>query len=139
MTPTQSELIERLAGALRESTGLRLAVPFGSTARGTRRPDSDLDVGIIPVDPETSLGTELDLQNRLEQACERSVHLVRLDRASTLRKWKVATEGRLLVSNPPHSWPRFVAMSAIEYAEFAPQLEQAEERFRARLAETGQA
>lgn len=128
------EIVSRLATALRDGPPLHLAVLFGSTARGTHRPDSDVDVGIIPVDRELKLGAELELQARLERTCGRTVQLVRLDRAATLLKWKVANEGRVLACDPPFAWPRFVASSAVEFAEMAPQLRDAEERFRARVA-----
>jgi len=129
-----AEIVARLTDALPVAPALRLVVLFGSRARGTARPESDLDVGIVPVDRDLPLGGELELQARLEQACGGPIHLVRLDRASTLLKWKVANEGRVLRSDPPHAWARFVAASASEFAELAPQLHAAEERFRARLA-----
>lgn len=128
------QLFDRVAQALGGEPPLRLAVLFGSVARGKARPDSDVDVGIIPADPELALSAELDLQSRLERACHRPVHLVRLDRASTLLKWKVVNDGRLVLSDPAYVWPRFVATSAIEFAEYAPQLRVAEDLFRARLA-----
>jgi len=128
------DLIARVDGVLRDGPALRLAVVFGSVARGEHHAGSDVDVGIVPVDPALPLRAELELQRRLEGACGRPVHLVRLDRASTLLKWKVANDGRPVVSDPPHMWSRFVAASAIEFAELAPQLRDAEERFRARLA-----
>ncbi|MEW6270509.1 MAG: nucleotidyltransferase domain-containing protein [Thermodesulfobacteriota bacterium] len=120
--------------ALHDGPPLRLGVLFGSFARGTERADSDVDLGIVPMDEALPLRAELEMQARLEQACGRPVHLVRLDRATTLLKWKAACEGRVLLSEPPHAWPRFVAASASEYAELAPQLRAAEERFRARVA-----
>jgi predicted nucleotidyltransferase len=129
-----ADLVDRVADELRAEPTLRLAVVFGSTARGTQRAESDVDVGIVPVDSELPLRAELALQVRLERVCQRPVHVVRLDRASTLLKWKVANEGRPVVSTPAHAWPRFVATSAIEFAELAPQLRDAEERFRARVA-----
>ncbi len=133
MTSTE-EIVSKLTRALGGGPPLRLAVLFGSTARGTRRRDSDVDVGMIPVDEELQLGQELELQARLERSCGRTVQLVRLDRASTLLKWKIANEGLPLVSDPPSSWARFVAASALEFADLAPQLHAAEERFRARVA-----
>jgi predicted nucleotidyltransferase len=39
-------LIERLAPRLSAVPGLRLALLFGSQARGTSRPDSDIDVAV---------------------------------------------------------------------------------------------
>jgi predicted nucleotidyltransferase len=86
-------LTDALRRAFAEGPPLRLAVLFGSAARGRTRPDSDVDVGILPNDPDLPLHAELDLQARLERACGRSVDLVRLDRVSSLLKWEVARSG----------------------------------------------
>jgi len=117
--------------------GLRLAVLFGSAARGALRDDSDVDVGIVPHDPAQSLHDELALQAALERALCRSVDLVRLDRASVLLRWRVAREGVPLLADPAREWPRFVAWVGIEHAEFAPLYARAAERFRRKLAAGG--
>jgi predicted nucleotidyltransferase len=116
---------------------LRLAVVFGSRARGTVHAGSDLDVGIIPSDPELPLAAELDLQRRLEAACSTPVDLVRLDRASTLVRWAVARDAQLVLADPPSEFPRFQASAALEHADLMTTLGPAAERFRQRLAERG--
>lgn len=116
---------------------LRLAVLFGSVARGEEREDSDVDVGVIPLDPEIDLHAELALQAELERVAHRSVDLVRLDRASTLLRFRVAREGRPLYVDSSAAWPRFQAAAASEYFDFAPGYEAAERLFLRRLAEPG--
>jgi predicted nucleotidyltransferase len=115
---------------------VRLAVLFGSAARGTLRPDSDLDVGIVPTAAELSLAAELDLQARLERACARPVDLVRLDRASTLLRWEAARGAVLVVAHPPQEFPRFLARAGAEHAEFIEVYAPAAERYCRRLTET---
>jgi predicted nucleotidyltransferase len=115
---------------------VRLAVLFGSAARGALRPDSDLDLGIVPTAAELSLAAELDLQARLERACARPLDLVRLDRASTLRRWEAARAAVLVVAHPPHEFPRFLARAGIEHAEFMEAYAPAAKRYRRRLTET---
>jgi predicted nucleotidyltransferase len=131
--PDESDIDERVARVLAAGPALRLGVLFGSAARGTLRPDSDVDVGIVPVDAEVPLHAELELQARLERACARPVHLVRLDRASTVLQHRVAIDGRR-VAGSPGEWARFVAEAQLAYADLAPMLHRAEELFRARLA-----
>ena len=75
-------LIERLIGVLRDGPPVRFAFLFGSTARGTAGPDSDVDIAFVPVDPAISLADELALAARLERAAGRPVDLVRLDMAT---------------------------------------------------------
>jgi predicted nucleotidyltransferase len=95
--------------ALRSGPPLRLAMLFGSTAKGTERIDSDIDIGIVPEDPELSLTEELMLQTDLSRVSGRQVDLVRLDRASTLLRWQVVRYGRALVEAKPFATARFTA------------------------------
>ena len=117
------------------STGppLRLAILFGSAPGGRARPDSDLDVGIMPDDPDLPLHTELELQSRLERACGRSVDLVRLDRASTILRWEAARRGVPILARSRTELLGFIVGAALEHADLAPLLSQAAAVFRERL------
>jgi predicted nucleotidyltransferase len=126
-------LIDVLRTALAGGPPLRLALLFGSTARGRARPDSDVDLAILPVDREMPLRAELDLQATLERACGRTVHLVRLDQAGTLLKWEAARCGVPVVARSPTDHVRFVAAAALEHAEVGPALARAGAVFRDRL------
>jgi predicted nucleotidyltransferase len=127
-------LIATIRRVLASGPPLRLAVLFGSVARGRSRPSSDLDLAIWPVDSALSLAAELDLQSALETALARSVDLVRLDSASTLVRWEVARDGLAVHQAAPHEWPRFRARAASEYGDVRPALEEAARRYRLRLA-----
>ncbi len=123
-----------LADALARGPALRLAVLFGSAASGRLRADSDVDVAILPRDPDLPLRTELELQTALTRACGREVDLVRLDHATTLLLWEVARTGRPLLEVEPKEFARFRARAAAEWADFAPAYARAGEVFRQRLA-----
>lgn len=133
---TRDEVVQRVRSIL-EGGGLRLAVLFGSGARDALREDSDIDVGILPRDVAMTLGEELALQASLERATGRTVDLIRLDRASTILKWRVAREGIALLADPQHEWPRFRARAGIEHGDFAPLYARTAERFRRKLAAGG--
>ncbi len=128
------DVIEGLRAVLREGPPLRLAMLFGSAATGRLRPDSDIDIAILPEDGDMPLRVELDLQVALERASGRQVDVARLDRASTLVRWEVARFGKPLWSSPPGEIVRFTAEAASEYLDFAPAFEQAAEAFRRTLA-----
>ena len=85
---------------------LRLAVLFGSGARAALRPDSDLDLGVVP-QGELTLNDELGLQVAIERATGRRVDLVRLDHAAPLVCFEVARDGVLLYENEPGTWEAF--------------------------------
>jgi predicted nucleotidyltransferase len=133
----EADLVERLRGALRSGPKLRLAVLFGSTARGTARPDSDLDIGILPADRELTLFDELSLQARLAAAAGREVDLVRLDQTRPMLRFRVAREGLVLLAETPVEWARFRARAGIEHAEISPHVQLAGELFRRRLIANG--
>jgi predicted nucleotidyltransferase len=132
---TVDRLQDRIAAALNAGPPLRLAMIFGSTARGTNRPDSDVDIAILPSDPDLPLTAELDLQRGLTAACGRPVDIVRLDRASSLVRWQVARDGRPLFQAGPFEAARFVAQAASEYLDFQPDFERASALFQKRLAD----
>jgi predicted nucleotidyltransferase len=110
---------------LQPASTLRLAVLFGSGARGALRPDSDVDVGIVPRDPAMPLHEELALQARVGTAVGREVHLVRLDCADVVLRWEAARGGVILLAEPATEGTRFLAHSAIDHADMAPALERA--------------
>jgi predicted nucleotidyltransferase len=129
--------LDRLAAALSAGPPLRFAMLFGSAAKETMRPDSDIDVAIYPKDPSLPLADELALQTELTRICGREVDLVRLDRAPTLVCWQVVRHGRLLVEREPFSVARFTARAVGDYLDFAPALDAAAETFRRRLVSRG--
>ena len=107
---------------------------FGSRARGTARPDSDIDIAILPVDPTLSLGEENLLVADLERATGAPVDVVRLERAAPSLRWRIARDGVVLLSDPPTAAPRFLARTGIEYDERRELELEAMRRYRARLA-----
>lgn len=127
-------LAERLRSVLAGGPPVRLALLFGSAARGALRPDSDVDIAVVFTEPDLTLSEELALQARLAKVAGREVDLVRLDRASSMLRWRVAKEGVVLLADPPVEAVRFRARAAIDHADMLPQLEHAQERIRQRLA-----
>jgi uncharacterized protein len=129
-----TERHDSIRQVLRAGPPLRLAILFGTRARGTARPDSDLDLAIIPVDAALSLRDENLLVANLERATGVEVDLVRLDRATPALRWRIARDGIVLLSNPPHLAPRFLARAGIEHDDMRELEVQAMRRYRSRLA-----
>lgn len=138
MAVTEPSLpLDRVRAVLAGGPPLRLALLFGSHARGRSRPGSDVDIGVIPVDPALPLQDELLLQADLEGVCGRPVQLVRLDQGSTLLRWEAARYGLPLIASSPLDHSRFVAGAALEYAEIAPALARATAVFHDRIRSIG--
>jgi predicted nucleotidyltransferase len=97
-------LMTALRAALRTEPNVRFALLFGSIARGTDSPDSDIDVLVDLRDPD--LERIVDLGERLSAATGRRVEIVRLADAQGDPSFlaDVLAEGRVLVDREA-IWP----------------------------------
>jgi predicted nucleotidyltransferase len=138
-SPISAELRALLTSKLPTDGRVRLAVLFGSAARGRLQPGSDLDVALLPAAAASASGPpwsdddDLALQSTLTLAAGREVDLVRLDQASTILKWQIASAALPLLEDRPGELARFRAHAASEYADFAPSYQRYAEIFRKRL------
>lgn len=96
---------------------MRLAVLFGSAARGGERASSDLDVGVQLEPRGPSLAS---LAVALSRAAGREVDLVSLDEAPPLLRFEIAREGVVLVERKPFAWADFRARAMIDWWDWAP-------------------
>ena len=107
-------------GRLLAQAGVEVAILFGSAAKGRLRPDSDIDIGILPLpDRALSFNEELALAAELEQLLGREVDLVRLDTASTLLRFE-ASQGRRLYEARLGAFADFVARALVEHEDLRP-------------------
>lgn len=79
---------------------------FGSTATGTARTDSDIDLALLGERPLSPL-ERFDLQERIAAALRRQVDLVDLRSASTVMASQVVTTGVLLFDGQASERERF--------------------------------
>ena len=103
--------------ALESWPGARLAVLFGSAARGESGPGSDLDVGVLF---ETGPDRSTVLEVALARATGRGVDVVRLDSAPPLLRFEIARDGRVLLERSPHAWADFRARAMTDWWDWAP-------------------
>ena len=71
------DVSNRILQVLAQRGGIRLAVLFGSLARGRATPESDLDLAVL-MDVSTSAETKMALIDDLSQAMGRPVDLIDL-------------------------------------------------------------
>jgi len=95
---------------------------FGSVARGTAGPGSDVDVGILYADdpPRTLAGLGLDLENDLERLLGLPVQVVVLNRAPVDLVVRVLRDGRLLSEGNAAKRIRFEVRSRMEFWDLEP-------------------
>jgi predicted nucleotidyltransferase len=94
---THWPLLRDLVAALRTEANVRLAVLFGSTARGTDTPESDIEV-VVQLEGDDFVQL-VELEERLSQAGERRVQVIRLSDAQREPQLlaDILSQGRVLV------------------------------------------
>jgi hypothetical protein len=99
---------------------------YGSVARGTARPDSDVDVAVLlGREPARGLaGQPFDLEDELARLLGRDVQVVVLDRAPPDLAHRVLRDGRLLFESDPAARVTFQVRSRNEYFDLLPVLEE---------------
>jgi predicted nucleotidyltransferase len=95
---------------------------FGSVARGTAGPGSDVDLGLLYTDdpPRTLAGLGLDLENDLERLLELPVQVVVLNRAPVDLVVRVLRDGKLLFEGNAAKRVRFEVRSRMEFWDLEP-------------------
>jgi predicted nucleotidyltransferase len=97
-----------------------LAILYGSMARGTSGPGSDVDIGVTLVRGAVlSMREQLDLGDALERAVGREVDLVLLDDATPLLRHEAA-RGECLYERAPGAFGDFVTRALFEWDDVRP-------------------
>jgi uncharacterized protein len=111
-------MLERLSRTAASFPQVRLAVLFGSTARGKAGPQSDIDLGILlePYSPELRFKVEAELG----RAARKGVDIVLLDEAPPLLRFEITRDGVLLFEREEGLWTAFKAKAMVDWWEWAP-------------------
>lgn len=119
----ESQLREFLA-AKAEQEGIAAAYLFGSVARGSAKPGSDVDVGILYSEdpPATLKGLGFELEGDLEDLLKLPVQLVVLNRAPVDLVIRVLRDGKLLADRERSKRIRFEVKSQFEFLDLEPYL-----------------
>jgi len=88
---------------------------FGSTSAGRARPDSDLDLAVLPEDSISS-SQLLEARIQLAEALGRDVDLIDLARSSTVLRKEVLAGGKLLFETAPARRAEFEMYTLSDYA-----------------------
>jgi predicted nucleotidyltransferase len=116
--PIAPIIIAELTRQLQDDPRIAAAVVFGSFARGTPRADSDIDVGILPVDVAAGASLAAAHHTRLGQlgtALARDVHLVDLGSADPALRRTIFARGVLLFDRSAGALVQAQARALIDY------------------------
>lgn len=112
---------------------VRLAVLFGSTARGQTWAESDVDIGIL-LDGDHPL-TLWHLTGALSSALRRDVDLVDLGKAPPLLRFEITRDGKLIYERDPETWYHFKVHALIDWHDWEPTFRWITDRSLAKLRE----
>lgn len=108
--------------ALENDPRVAAALVFGSVARGTARPDSDVDIAVLYSDPSARDSINRDLLQilgRLGIAARRDVHLIDLEQADCAFRRRIFATGTTLFDHSGHRLRNLLAATLIEYFDWA--------------------
>lgn len=104
---------------LASQTDIAAAYLFGSLAKGTFRPGSDIDIAVLFVpghlDKISRFNRRISLEIALTDLVHRSVHVVDLEEASPPLQYQVRKYGRLLVDKDKNYRVNFEVRSRRDY------------------------
>lgn len=113
-------LDEAILRAVESIPGISVLVLFGSRARGDHRPDSDLDVAVLPEsrDPKARRHVLSAIAVALaDLAPEGRVDVVFLDQADDVLRQRVMEHGRILLNRDPEAWKELRVRTMREYGD----------------------
>lgn len=116
--------LRSLLAARSEADGIAAAYLFGSVARNTARPDSDVDIGVLysKDPPKTLFGMGFGLEADLESALGLPLQLVVLNYAPVDLVVRVLRDGKLLVDRDRARRIQFEVRSRNELWDLEPYL-----------------
>ena len=112
------DLVDRLRSRISSLPAVRLAVLFGSTARGEARPRSDVDLGVL-LDPDTP-ASRREVEAELGRAAEREVDVIFLADASPRLRFDISRDGVLLFEKEDGDWTDFKVRAMVDWWDWAP-------------------
>jgi predicted nucleotidyltransferase len=116
---TEQQLIQStLRDALARAADLRLAMMFGSVARGEARANSDVDVAVL-ADHTLSADERIRLVESIAQATGRAVDLVDLTTAGPPLLGEILRDGIRLLGSPAEL-AALATRAALDAADFLP-------------------
>lgn len=128
-----AQMRQKIAEVLESEERVLFAYIFGSTATGTERKGSDVDVALylVPESAEGSFDIRLELMEKLTRAISKDVDVVVLNAASPFLRYVALKEGQLVLERAQGARIDFELKALNEYFDYKPIMEMYHNRLRA--------
>ena len=126
------DLDGQLADVLRTFPEIRAAFLFGSRAEGRGRPDSDIDLALVPASPALR-DRKLDILAALAGAGFDNVDLVILDTDDVVLRFQAVSPNRLVFAAQGFDRGTYFSRAVREYFDLLPILEVQRAAYKRRL------
>jgi predicted nucleotidyltransferase len=127
------DVADRIRTALRGRSDVALALVFGSSARGTARPESDVDLAVEAA-PHLDV---LTLASDLTRALGREVDVVRLEGAGVPLLEEIVRDGVVAHEGVPHAHARWRSRTLCDLETDRPWFARMRDAWLRRVAERG--
>jgi predicted nucleotidyltransferase len=131
-----NEISRKISPYFERESRVTAAYLFGSFARGSQRPNSDVDIAIL-LDESHGKIDRKNLYDRLlpqlGRLLRQDVHILILNDASYLARIEALSRGRLLHVKDDEALARFRMVSFALFADYAPYLRELQQKLRRRL------
>ena len=127
------DLLDRLRERAATLPEVKLAVLFGSTARGQARKGSDVDLGLL-LDPDTR-SVRLHVEAELGRAAAGETDVIYLNEAPPLLRFEISRDGVVILERDEGLWTGFKARAMVDWWDWAPYAKRIEEAAIRRLRE----
>ena len=112
------DVVERVRAAVEHIPEVRLAVLFGSQARGRAGRQSDFDL-LVNLQPDTD-ATRRRVLSALGHAVRGDLDLVHAADAKPLLRFEIARDGVLILEREPGAWTDFKTQAMLDWWDWAP-------------------
>jgi len=121
------KIVKHLESELNNQPGVMFAYIYGSVLSSDKPRDIDVAVYLFPKDfeqlfrdGEVSLSFAIPLEMDLEKQVKRKIDLQVLNRAPLSFRYRVITDGKLIVDKDSNARCDFEYLSRVEYYDFSP-------------------
>lgn len=132
--------LERCLPAILAGYPVDAAYVYGSVARGTATPLSDVDIALLlaePCAPYDRLKLALTIQGEIETRCDLPVDVRAINDAPLMVQGRVVQQGHLVYEGDRARRIHFEVMTRKQYFDFAPVARRLQEAFLERVRQDG--